>query len=265
MHIKMKRYIKSGVRADNSKYVFDYTLNLDTDIIDISKPQLYYSSSPTQKVYWFGYCFKSNVSSKERSKFIHYIKGLSDEKPSEMELNQFIELPLAQLDKIQNISSFDCFVYPLSGRSKLVSKIVQVAGTFMQRDIKRCSFELVKSAPTDLGFDWDMFESDYGDDLNRYNQMKSYVETELMPKLKSLDYFSLAQNVKPKYRKYITNFLSFSNADIEKLQKLQGSKILIIDDINTSGSTLIEILRILQKINTTCEIYVYTLIGPLTR
>ncbi len=45
------------------------------------------------------------------------------------------------------------------------------------------------------------------------------------------------------------------------LDKLKGNKILIVDDMNTSGSTLDEIVRILGTVNNNCEIYIYTLIG----
>ena len=37
--------------------------------------------------------------------------------------------------------------------------------------------------------------------------------------------------------------------------------ILRVDDINTSGSTLREPLRIINEINSNCNIYIYTLIG----
>lgn len=58
------------------------------------------------------------------------------------------------------------------------------------------------------------------------------------------------------------NYLGFSDdRELEKFSKMQGSNILVIDDINTSGSTLNEILRILNKVNHDCNIYVYTLIG----
>ena len=261
----MKKYISSGVRFSNDSYIFDYDLNELDDIIEISHPQLYYSTSPTQKVYWFGYTFNSDVSSKERSKFIKYIKGLSEVKPSYSELSRFIEYPLSELNKLTPISSFDCFVYPLSNRSKLVTDIVKAVGNFAQRDIKRCSFELVKSAPIDIEFDWDMFESENGYDTHRYNQMVNYIESNLLPKIKNLDYFSLANNVKPKYRRYIKNFLSFKSEDLAKFEKLRGQRILVVDDRNTSGSTLTEILRILQRINNTCDVYVYTLIGPINR
>ena len=51
-------------------------------------------------------------------------------------------------------------------------------------------------------------------------------------------------------------------ADIEKISKLQnGFNVLIVDDINTTGSTLQEILRQISILNPNCNIYIYTLIG----
>ena len=47
----------------------------------------------------------------------------------------------------------------------------------------------------------------------------------------------------------------------EVIKSIQSGKILIVDDINTSGSTLNEIIRIIRKINNQCEIYIFTLIG----
>lgn len=70
--------------------------------------------------------FKDSVPSKQRTDFIHYIKGIGNHVISDHELTQFIELPLGELNKRINMYSLDCFVYPTSGRSKLVSKMVSV-------------------------------------------------------------------------------------------------------------------------------------------
>lgn len=76
----------------------------------------------------------------------------------------------------------------------------------------------------------------------------------------SLDYFSLADSVKVKYRRYIKNYLNIDERSKEVIKSIQSGKILIVDDINTSGSTLNEIIRIIRKINNQCEIYIFTLI-----
>lgn len=257
----MKRYIRSGVRQDDSGYVIDFTLDLPTDIIDVVPPQLY-KSSFRNHIYWFGYMFKDGVSSKQRSEFIHYIKGLGDTKVSDHELTQFIELPLGELDKKFNMYDIDCVVYPLSGRSKLVNKIISVVGSYTSHDREVASYQLVKQVPTEISFDWDLFEQENAYDENKYKQMCEYVNTVILPKIHELDYFSLAANVKPKYRKYIKDYLGFiSQEQLEMYAKTQGQNILVIDDINTSGSTLDEILRVLNKVNHDSNIFIFTLIG----
>lgn len=193
----MKKYVYGGIRPDDGDYIFDYRYSIPTDIIEISKPQLYVSSI-NNHIYWFGYMFKDTVSSRQRTDFIHYIKGLSNKKVSDLELTQFIELPLGELDKRIGMYNIDCFVYPTSGRSELVSKMISVIGNYTSRDMKKVSFELVK------------------DELQRFSEIK-------------------------------------------------GKNILVVDDINTSGATLNEILRILSKVNKDCDIFLYTLIGNFNK
>lgn len=65
-----------------------------------------------------------------------------------------------------------------------------------------------------------------------------------------------------KYRPFIQNFLSFKDGQaLEEFSKLQTGGILVVNDINTTGSTINEILRILNTIDEDCHIFVYTLIG----
>lgn len=256
----MVKYIKSGIREQDGQYIADYTYNLPEDIINIQPPQLY-KSEYGNNVYWFGYKFNDGVPTQQKTKFLRSIKGLSDSSIPDSDLQRLIELPLAELDDRINLYDIDCFVYPLSNRSQLVNRMISAINKRTSRDMSRVSFELIKSIPTEVEFDWELFESEHGYDKKSYRQMAKYIKDELMPKIAKLDYFSLAQSVKPKYRKYIKNYLSFSAESAEKISKLQGANILIVDDINTSGSTLDEILRILGKLNHSCNIYIYTLIG----
>lgn len=255
----MKKYIYGGVRGTSTGYTFDYTYDYPNDILDIVPPKLY-KSAKTNYVYWFGYKFKDHVSSKIRSDFIHYIKGLRDPCISASELAQFIGVPLKELNKQISTFDIDCIVYPVSGRSTLVDSILDETLRCVSRMSSKCSFGLVKSAPIDIEFDWDSFELKNATNVN-YSQMVDYVQTIVLPKIRSLDYFSLARDVKPKYRKYITNFLDFDETTLNKFQSLHGENILVIDDINTSGSTIDEIIRILRAIDKKSNIYVFTLIG----
>ena len=55
--------------------------------------------------------------------------------------------------------------------------------------------------------------------------------------------------------------LPIINNNHEKDLLIQSDKILLVDDVNTTGATLSEIIRIIRNINVKAEIYVFTLLG----
>ena len=48
------------------------------------------------------------------------------------------------------------------------------------------------------------------------------------------------------FRKFIINFLKLDNTNRILLNRLHGGKILIVDDVTTSGTTFSEINRIIN-------------------
>ena len=132
-----------------------------------------------------------------------------------------------------------------------------------QHSMERKSFEFIKNMPYNIQFDWDALDADYdfAQDSNQYKQIRAYIENDLMPKIHNLSYFSLAKFVKPKYRQYIKDYLTISDDAVDVISAIQTGKVLIVDDINTTGSTLKEIIRLIRNINNDCEIYIFTLIG----
>lgn len=126
------------------------------------------------------------------------------------------------------------------------------------------SFELVKNIPANVNFDWELFDEHYDGEVGdtRYQQISKYVNNDLLPKIHSLDYFSIAENVKYKYRNYIMNFLTVPEETQDAFKALTNSdKVLIIDDINTSGATLREMIRVVKTLAPETTIYIFTLIG----
>lgn len=250
----------SGISVKEHDFQFDFDDDSESDIIKLASYQLKCSKFKN-KAYWFGYQFEPNASSQDRTAFINKLKGIGGESFSQSDLRRFIELPMNALSCKINSYKITNFIFPMSGRSQLVAKMVKIIHEWLSRKTKSSTFELVKQAPTNVKFDWQTFEDDYMDNPN-YLQMVKHVREEIMPAIHSLDYFSLAHNVKPKYRPYITNYLGFPDlSKLEQFASLKGENILIVDDISTSGSTLNEILRILNEVNDCCNIYVYTLIG----
>lgn len=57
-------------------------------------------------------------------------------------------------------------------------------------------------------------------------------------------------------------FLKFKNEESEKaFAALNNPNILVVDDINTSGATLNEIIRIAKKVNPQSKIFIFTILG----
>ena len=76
------------------------------------------------------------------------------------------------------------------------------------------------------------------------------------------EYFKIGQNTKVKYREYLKNFFKFPNQEqINAYKNLQNGKVLIIDDISTTYSTITFLLKTVRAINKNCEIVVFCLVG----
>lgn len=257
--MKFNKQIRAGVYLDQQdRFVLNFTEDGSNDLIDLIGPVR--ETEFRGNVYRFGYEFNQDVNKKLRTRFIQYIKGIVDEKIPDSDLMKLIYKPMYVLQTMVNRYELECLVYPGSNRSGLVIKLIQAINSMTSRFMKGATFELVKQAPIDIRFNLDAFERVYEDNPN-YQQMLKHVEEKLLPAIHSLDYFSIAAAVKTKYRPFIENFLNFSEEDLKRFSRLNASKILVVDDINTSGSTLDDIIRTLLTINPDAEIFIYTLFG----
>lgn len=250
-----------GIKYNKKDDTYDINFNEDDvdDIIKLKTPQIYQSEFKGN-IYYFGYKFEDSVPSRDRSRFIQWIKGLADNKPTNYQYREIISKPLSILNKQIGLQNIDLFVYPQSNRSELVQKMIMECGDILQRDTESISMRLLKNTPSNIQFDWKAFDRDFEGDAHAREQIYSYVENDLLPKIHGLDYFSLAKSVKPKYRRYIKDFLIIG--DSFKVSSLASAKnILIVDDVNTSGATLSEILKIIGNVNNEANIFIFTLLG----
>lgn len=83
-----------------------------------------------------------------------------------------------------------------------------------------------------------------------------------MDRIHELDYFSIAKNIKGKYKNYLNKYYQVKTEKDAKIYKaLTNGKVLIVDDIMTSGTTLLQLLKTLKTINPKLTPIVFTLIG----
>lgn len=260
----MVKIFKEGISILDDKIIYRTDIDSSNDILNVVYPDIY-SSEFLGNVYYFGYRFNDSSSRKDRTLIINWLKGINkNDCIDNNNLSKFIQKPLIELNKFINLSSFSAIIYPRSNRSDLTLQINKEIGNLTQHYTDKISYEIVKQLPENISFDWELFDFEYEGILNdnTYKQIKDYVNNNLMKKINILDYFSIARDVKPKYRRYIKDYLYFEDSKTEQyVRDIQKGKLLIVDVINTSGSTLKEILRIIRAINNECEIYIFTLIG----
>ena len=259
----IRKLLNDGISIQDGNIILDTDRDTENDIMNYVYPDIY-ESNFANNCYYFGYRFNDNTNKHDRTTILHWLKNIDGNGIDNKSLQRFIDKPLLHLNKCINLMNIDGIIYPRSNRSNLTKSIIIELGKLTGHDTDRCSYELVKQLPKDVSFDWKLFNVEYDGEMgdNQYKQIYDYIENTLMPKIHDLTYFSIAENVKYKYRKYIKDYLRFEDTDAKDvITAIQNGQILIVDDINTSGSTLTEILRIIRKINNKCEIYIFTLIG----
>lgn len=248
--------ITGGVRPDkDSEFIVDMRDDYKSDLINsVISSELYFSKF-RDNAYYFGYSFNESASRNDRARFIEWLKTQAK---ITNQIREFINRPLIRLERMGVIDNIELVVYPDDRENRLVRLIIES----LYSVVKGANFESVtaiKNTPSEIGVDYNALRATSRDDY-QYKARKEVVD-DLLNKIHSLEYFSLAKNVYTKYRPYITNYLKFNSEEARILSSIEDGNVLIVDDINTSGSTLNEVINQIHKINKDCKIYIFTLIG----
>lgn len=183
----------------------------------------------------------------------------------------FIEKAVNSLDDAVNLREYHTIIYPQS-ISEINRKAISYIRLFGYPDFT--SFELIKSLPKELEFDYESYKREVLDAAHKVGDklLPKYTEKQkeeilagiekMMEDLRNKDYFSIGRDMKYKYRKYLRNFYKSENEEMEKaFANLNRPKVLVIDDVMTSGATLNYIINTIYGINPDATVIVFTLIG----
>ncbi|MDR2231769.1 MAG: hypothetical protein LBE56_01450 [Tannerella sp.] len=263
--------------AKSDVFEFSFTSNSEKCIIEFEdlplEPVILDDVEGMSNIYYFGYEFKNNdyASSKIRTKFLHELR-FNDHFTTQENKERFIKTAISKLKKALNITINDIglIVYPKS-RSSLNDYILRLFYAITNSKAK--SFEVIKTLPINIKFNWKEFISNelesYVHGRPRYTEIQKQQQEEkinqLLEDIHSLEYFSMAESVKTnKYKSYFSDFFYFDTPELKQdfLETQTGEdKILILDDVSTTGATLKEIIKILRFCNKESDIILFTLIG----
>jgi len=254
--------IIEGITFDNGKFIFNYQNDTDKDIIYLEQ-DFDNKSEINDNVYYFGYKFNDGIDGRIKSEFLKQLKYRDLSSIKNDDYKNFIKNSINSLNRKVNLAKIDLIIYPET-KSPLVMDILKYIYGFTSPTIK--SVELVKNAIQNIEFDYDNFEvliSNNKLSSSDKKVLRNNIEN-IMKDVKSNAYFSIAKSIKkPKYREYFKNFLIFKNkSDEDLIRTIQSDRnILIIDDINTSGTTIKELLRNINFINPDNDKIIFTLLG----
>ena len=260
--MKTKYMLSEGVKFNAPTFTFDFNNNGEEDIISLSGSLK--SSEVYGNTYFFQYEFNDNVPSSTRSAFIHALK-FDQSQLGAGNVDNFIETAISNLSRAINLADVDIFLYPQSS-SPLTKDLVDRLDSFTDSDAY-VKIEVMKKAVNEIDFNWSKFEKyceNHNVPKNAQIVMKSKMD-KMLDDIHSLDYFSIAKNIKDqKYKRFLSTVYKFYDAKtIELVKSIKGKKILIVDDIYTSGVTIEQILKAYRALDPDDSnvVAVFTLIG----
>jgi hypothetical protein len=263
-----KNFINDGISFVNNQFEFDFNNDKSTDIVKLAKPTLKtITANGLIDVVHFVYKPELNaLKSDIYTKFITYLK--SGNFKDDTNKRKFINNAIAQLTDSINIFNVSTILYPQS-RSNINIELVKSVRLASATQVY--SFELIKELPENIDFDFDNFSNEELHMLNvdgskkynrsdRTNIIRSIKN--MIAKTKSMQYFSIASAGKAKYRPYFVNFLKFKSAkEKQQFTDIACNDILIVDDVTTTGTTILEICRIIRNAGIDSKIIVFTVLG----
>lgn len=244
--------IDDGVQynGDTDDYNFDFSNDLDDDIIHLTKRSYNQKLSKTQNFNYF-------VSYKAGSKYIKgqkdvFLRKLKTKQVDNVDYSTLIETGVKYLDDFIDLKTFDVIITPKSTSPLLKDMLneidkyisddtIVIDSLFVKNSIENISNEIKK-----LKFKKPETEKSFG------KQFSNSISTGEF-KMKDIKFMP--------FRRLITNFLTISDEiEVELVKKISNSKVLIVDDIISTNTTMLEMNRLITELQPN-EIFGFVLIG----
>lgn len=252
--------IYAGITIKNGQPIFNWNSdNKNTDVLYLAKPQ-YGTELIADIPVMYGYEYAKKHAYDEQQALRNYIKT---EAEYSLDVRKFVEYGILHLNKMFPLSDLGYAVHP---NSKTGKALIELMGDFLidYSNAVLSDFELVKETFQNVTFD----SEKAAEAMRRRGLPEHTIQTRIAEAEAKFE--RCKQRIEPfeiklfgpkPLRFGFMNYLKFSTED-EKLvyQSLQGVKVLVYDDVATSGSTLHEMNRYLTAINPKNELHSFVLI-----
>lgn len=245
--------ILEGIRVENDQVIFDFTSDRRDDIIPL-KLQKYntkfvsMNNIPTYYAYRINPLYKGVLQKDPRISLIRdAIKNVTiDDK----DYIQLIVKAFINFDQhVDKLNSYNLIALPQSS-SPLLARVVESLGRKYGTAVEIIDNAFVKNKITDITVDPQVIQNiraKSGDKkadyiTSRYAKLIQSAEVNGEFKMKKIP-------TDKGFRRGVINFLRINDSRHDAIFKqVYGGKILILDDIITSGTTMIEMKRLLEDL-----------------
>lgn len=226
-----------GIRIENGEVVFDFKMDLPTDVIPLKFQKINKSLSTRQgtRIY-FAYKYNESANPEEIAKVRQAIKMLDYSTISESDLKLMISKSVNNFLSISD-NNFDVIVTPKSSGG-LANKIAQAFKDKLGSNVLIATDSIVKASVNDIQIDPEKLKKMNPGQIQNINKVIQSATKDGSFKMKS---------VPIPMRRTIIDFMKFDNAmSREIFNRIAQGSVLLIDDIYTGGSTFNEMSRLIN-------------------
>lgn len=250
----IKQTLQEGVTRISGDYHFDWEKDSSSDLMKL-KFMPWHSSkinfNGTDTLYSYYYAYKINYE-REIFRGLNFLKDLKMMEGSfrSNDINILIKKAILGFTNKVNIKTYDTIISPMSS-SKILYELIKgleskigVVNTFTDGFIKDTSNNIKL-------------------DKNKFNKIPIQIKNNIIKFFKNATIpgkpFKMKE-IKPEYRKFFKKFLKFNNKNQrEMFNAISGKRVIVIDDYETSGTTIKEMVRLLSEVGA-IEVIVFVLI-----
>jgi len=239
----IREYIDEGISIDNNTIVFDYNNNEVGIETRLGKTKINKETKKKDRMIAFESKEKTLLGStvyflyKLNRELGYIVKSIKDNKPYKIdarELDRFLTRSAIYANKNIKNFDFDLIVYP-NNASNLLS-------TFVDKISQRYNISKFKISPSIKKLDVSNIE--INDPKSKLSDSNRKSIEKILKRVKNKGFLKLHDDVPKQFRSFIKNFISL---DDKILDIVDSKNILIIDDVYTTGSTIKELVRVLNE------------------
>ena len=227
-----------GLRKEGDVFKMDFSGDHEGDLMSLkfsSRKKKKMINGETECENYYAYSL-DNENGKDFLKSLKYL----DDKIKEEDTRLFVNKAVMGFDKEFKAATYDTIVYPKSSSLVLRELSEQLSDKAGNAVLLPDSF--VKLDRADIKFDYAKIEK--LPDATKKEVLRA------IDKIKEGEGDFRLKVVFSRYRKFITEFLSFNSENDRKVyNSIVGKNVILVDDYRTSGTTIKEMKNLLLKLN----------------